>query len=121
VNIPIFNGGLFSARKSEALLRAQAADRDVQDYSLHVSRDVQSAWFDANNAFHRLDITARLVDQAAKALHLAQARYDAGLGSIVELNQAQLSETSAEIDAAGAKYDYLSRRTALDYALGALR
>ena len=121
VNIPVFNGGLFSARKSEALLRAQAADKDVQDYSLQVSRDVQAAWFDANNAFHRLDITARLVDQAAKALHLAQARYDAGLGSIVEVNQAQLSETSAEIDAAGAKYDYLSRRTTLDYALGALR
>jgi outer membrane protein len=121
VNIPIFNGGLFAARRSEALLRAQAADKDVQDYSLIVSRDVQNAWFEANNAFHRLDVSRRLVDQAAISLHLAQARYNAGLGSIVELNQAQLNETSAEINAAGAKYDYLSRRTALDYALGALR
>jgi outer membrane protein len=41
-------------------------------------------------------------------LRLAQTRYDIGLGSIVELNQAQLSEVSAEIAAAGAKYDYLN-------------
>ena len=82
INIPVFNGGVFAARRSEAFLRAQAADKDV---------------------------------------HLAQARYDAGLGSIVELNQAQTSEISAEIDAAGAKYDYLSRRTELDFTVGALR
>ena len=62
-----------------------------------------------------------LRQQARRAEHLAQARYEAGLGSIVELNQAQTSEISAEIDAAGAKYDYLSRRTELDFTIGALR
>ena len=121
VNIPVFNGGLFAARRSEALLRAQGADKDVQDLSIQISRDVKTAWFNANNAFRRLAVTAQLVDQARKAVHLAQARYDAGLGSIVELNQAQTSEISAEIDAASAKYDYLSRRTELDFTVGALR
>lgn len=121
INIPIFNGGLFGARRSEALLRAQAADKDVQTLSVQISRDVRTAWFNANNAFRRLAVTSQLVDQARKAVHLAQARYDAGLGSIVELNQAQTSEISAEIDAAGAKYDYLSRRTELDFTVGALR
>jgi outer membrane protein len=66
-------------------------------------------------------VTSQLVDQARLAVHLAQARYDAGLGSIVELNQAQTSEISAEINAAAAKYDYLSRRTELDFMIGALR
>ena len=36
-----------------------------------------------------------MVAQAREALRLAQARYDNALGSIVELNQAQLNETSA--------------------------
>ena len=75
----------------------------------------------ANTAFRRLGVTAQLVNQSNQALHLAQARYDAGLGSIVELNQAQLAQTSAEIDAASAKYDYLSARAALDFATGLLR
>jgi len=59
--------------------------------------------------------------QGSKALRLAQARYNNALGSIVELNQAQLNQTSAEIASAAAKYDYLSRRATLDYATGALQ
>lgn len=121
VNIPVFNGGLFAARRAEARLRAEAADKNLADLSLQVSRSVQSAWFEANNAFHKMDVDARLVKQAELATHLAQARYDAGLGSIVELNQAQLSQTAAEIEAAGAKYEYLSRRADLDFAIGAIR
>ncbi len=121
INIPVFNGGLFSARREEAALRAQAANKDTQDLSVQVSREVQDAWLQANNTFRSLSVTAQLVAQANKALHLAQARYNAGLGSIVELNQAQLAQTSAEINAASAKYDYLSARAALDYATGVLR
>ncbi len=121
LNIPIFNGGLFAARKNEANLRAQAADKDVQELTLEISKDVRIAWLDANNAFRRLDVAARLVDEANEALRLAQTRYDAGLGSIVELTQAQYTQTSAQIGAASAKYDYLSRRSALDYTTGTLR
>ena len=121
LNIPIFNGGLFSARKAEADLRAEAADKDVQELALQISKDVKVAWLNANTAFRRLDVAARLVTEANEALRLAQARYDIGLGSIVELTQAQYAQTSAQIGSASAAYDYLSRRSALDYTTGALR
>jgi len=120
VNIPVFNGGLFAARRAEALYRAKAADKDVENLQVQISRDVRTSWYNANNAFRRLRVTSQLVEQARKAVHLSQARYDAGLGSIVELNQAQTSQISAEINAAAAKYDYLSRLTELDFATGAL-
>jgi outer membrane protein len=121
LNVPVFNGGLFKARREEAESRAAAAGKNVQDLSLQIARDVRVAWLDANDAFRRLDVTARMVAEANEALRLAQARYQNALGSIVELNQAQLNQTSAEIAAASAKYDYLIRRAALDYALGVLR
>lgn len=121
VNIPVLNGGLFTARRAEAESRAAAAAKDVQDLSLRIARDVRVAWLDANDAFQRLDVTARLVAQAAEALRLAQARYDSGLGSIVELNQAQLNQTAAQITAASAKYEYLSKGATLNYADGSLR
>jgi outer membrane protein len=121
VNIPVLNGGLFKARREEAESRAAAAAKDVQDLSLQIARDVQLAWLNANDTFRRLDVTARMVAQANEALRLAQARYDNALGSIVELNQAQLNQTSAEIAAASAKYDYLSARSQLSYAMGILR
>ncbi len=121
INIPVFNGGLFKARREEAEARAEAADKDVQNLSVQIARDVKVAWLDAGDAFKRLDVTARMVAEANEALRLAQARYDSALGSIVELEQAQVNQTQAEIAAASAKYDYLGRRASLDYATGALR
>jgi outer membrane protein len=121
VSVPVLNGGLFSARREEAESRAAAAAKDVEDFSVQIARDVHVAWLDANDSFQRLDVTARMVAEANEALRLAQARYDSGLGSIVELNQAEVNQTSAEIASASAKYDYLSARTSLDYAMGILR
>lgn len=121
VTIPVLNGKLYAARRTEAELRAQAAEKDVEDLSVQISEQVRISWLEANSAFRRLDVTARLVTEAQQALRLSQTRYEIGLGSIVEVNQAQLSEVSAEIAAANAKYDYLSRRTALAFVTGALR
>ena len=89
--------------------------------AVQIAREVRVAWLEANTAARRLDVTARLVAQATEALRLAQTRYDNGLGSIVELSQAQLNQTSAEIQNATARYDYLSSRAALDYATGELQ
>lgn len=121
VSIPVLNGGLFKDRREEAELRAAAVTKDVQDLSIQIASDVQVAWLDANDALKRLDVTARMVAQANEALRLAQARYEGALGSIVELNQAQLNQASAEIAGAAAKYEYLNRRAALDYTMGVLR
>jgi outer membrane protein len=121
LSVPVLNGGLFSAREREAELRAQANDKDLQSLAVAITQQVRLAWLQANTAFRRLDVTARLVDEANEALRLAQARYDSGLGGIVELNQAQLAQVSAQIDAASAKYEYLASRAALDFTTGRLQ
>jgi outer membrane protein len=121
VNIPIFNGKLFHARQTEAELRAQAASRNVKDLENRVARDVRLAYLNAVNAYERLGLTAQLLDQAKLGLDLAQSRYNLGLGSIVELSQAQLNETSAEIASARAKYDYQTQRAILAYQAGLIR
>jgi outer membrane protein len=118
ISVPIFNGGLYSGREAEATLRAQAAARDVNDLSLLIARDVRTNWARAKDAYLEIQVAHDLVEQTGVALRLAQARYDAGLGSIVELNQAELSQTSALIAAASARFDYLSARAALNYTLG---
>jgi outer membrane protein len=121
VNVPVFNGGLFKARRSEAELRARAAAQSVKDLENRVIRDVRVAYLNAQTAFQRIGLTAQLLDQAAKALDLAQSRFDLGLSSIIELSQAQLNLTSAQIAGASAKYDYQIQRALLDYQVGVLR
>ncbi len=120
VNIPIFNGRLFTARRTEAELRAQAQEQQVRDLENAIARDIRVAWLNANTAYQRLSVTDELLQQATLAQDLAQARYDLGLGSIVELSQAQLNKTSAQIASAEAKYDYQIQRSVLSYQIGAL-
>jgi outer membrane protein len=120
LNIPIFNGGAYHARQAEAQLEANARERDVDELKLEVGEQVRDSWDRAKEAYRSLDVSARLVAESKEALRLAQDRYDAGLGSIVELNEAQLNETSAEITAADSTYTYLSRRAELDFAAGLL-
>jgi outer membrane protein len=120
INVPIFNGGLYTARAAEAQLEAKAADKDASLREVEISRDVRMAWADARDAYLQIDVTQRLVDETNVAMRLAQARYDAGLGSVVELNQAELNQTSALITAAGARFDYLGSMTAFQFALGDL-
>jgi len=55
------------------------------------------------------------------AIACAQARYELGLSSIVELKQAQLAETQAKLDAASARFDYQVQNAALAFATGARR
>jgi outer membrane protein len=120
LSIPVFNGGLFAARRAEAEQEARAQTHDVQQLQLEVREQVRDAWYQADESYRSLAVTARLVAESKEALRLAQDRYEAGLGSIVELNEAQLNETSAEIAAADATYTYLTRRSQLDYAAGLL-
>jgi outer membrane protein len=118
VNVPIFNGHLFSARRTEAELRAQASEQTLLSLENRITRDVEVALLNAGTAYQRLSVTAELLAQATQALALAQARYNLGLSSIVELSQAQLNLTSAQIANAGAKYDYDLQRSVLDYQTG---
>jgi outer membrane protein len=106
VEIPIFNGFLFNARSREATLREQAVQERIADLRNTIARDVRNSWLNANTAFQRMDVTRQLLDQANLALDLAQTRYKLGLGSIVELSQAQLQQTQAQISSAQAGYDY---------------
>jgi outer membrane protein len=121
VTIPIFNGGLFRARQSEAELKAKAAAEDITDLENRVTRDVRVAYYNATTAYDRMGLTAQMVEQAKDALDLAQNRYDLGLGNIVELTTAQLNLTSAQIADTNARYEYQAQRINVDYQTGLLR
>ncbi len=121
ISIPIFNGGLFKARESEADFRAKAAAQNVNDQANRVARDVRVAYLNAQTAFERIGLTDQLLANARMAADLAQTRYDLGLSSIIELSQAQLNATSAEIAAAGARYDYQAQTSVLRFQTGDLR
>jgi len=121
VNLPIFAGGLYVARQRQAELQAQAAQASLRDLEDNVIRDVRIAWLNAQNAFDRYRITGQLLENARQSYNLAKARYQNGISSIVEFNQAELNLISAEISLTTTQYEYLVRRSALSFQTGTLR
>lgn len=118
VEIPLFNGFLYTARSREASLRAQAAHDRLLDLRNQISRDVRIGWLNANTAYARRNVTQQLSDQSRLALDLADTRYRLGLSSIVELSQAQLQQTQAQISNVQADYDYRLALAILQYQTG---
>jgi outer membrane protein len=118
LNIPIFNGRQFNALHAEATAESNARQQFLRDLQDAVVRDVRKAWLNTFSGYQRLALTQQLLDQANQALDLAQQRYKLGLSSIIELSQAQLNATQAQISQASAKYDYAAEISALNFEIG---
>jgi outer membrane protein len=118
ISIPLFNGFQYTARAREADLRAIAAQEQVRSLHDDIARDVRSAVLNAQNAFQRIGVTRELLQQANTALELAKARYTVGLSGIVDLTQAQLAQTEAEIGLANARFAYQTALAVVKYQTG---
>lgn len=118
LSIPVFTGFLYDARGKEAALRSQAATQQVLLLRQQVARDVRETVLQAQNNFERISVTQQILDEANTSLQLSQTRYKLGISSIVELSQAQLTQTQADIDYQKALYDYQTSLAAVRYQTG---
>jgi outer membrane protein len=121
MSIPIFNGRLYNALHTEAAARARAQEQFLRNLQDRIAEDVRGSWLNAVSAYQRVSLTDQLLAQTTQALDLAQARYQLGLSSIIELSQAQLNLTEAQIERIGSQYDYESQTANLNYQLGRVR
>jgi outer membrane protein len=121
VNVPIFNGRLFNAEHTEATARARAQEQFLRDLENRIAQDVRTSWLNVISAYQRLSLTEQLLAQTTQAFDLAKGRYGLGLSSIIELSQAQLSLTEAQVEQVSAQYDYESQTANLNYQLGRVK
>ncbi len=121
LDFPIFNGHLFSAREQAAHYNTLAVTENIRDLRQAVENDVRNAWTEASTAYQRIPVTEQFLNQANLARDLAQGRYNLGLASIVEITQAELNLTQAQIENVTANYDYQAAYAQLQYTMGALR
>jgi outer membrane protein len=119
INIPVFNGFLYNARAKAADLQTEVSRQKLADLRNNIARDVRNSWQDTNRAYERLSVTEQLRQQASLAFDLAQARYNLGLGSIVEFTQAELQKTEADIAGTDATYQYRLTQMVLAFTIAA--
>lgn len=121
ISLPLFNGGYTSGRQRQAKALADAAEAEVREVEESVMRDVRLSWLAAHHASEQIRMTEELVQNADASLALAKARYEQGLSSFLDLNQAELTETSAQVTRANAQYEYLMQRDRLEFETGNLK
>jgi outer membrane protein len=121
VNVPIFNGRLFNAEHTEATARSHAQEQFLRDLQNRIAQDVRTSWLNVISAYQRLSLTQQLLEQTTQAYDLATGRYQLGLSSIIELSQAQLNLTEAQVEQVSAQYDYESQTANLNYQLGRVK
>jgi outer membrane protein len=114
----IFDGGNRIARHREARANFEAAEARVRATELDIERDVEQAQISVNEAEERIQAAQKAVESAQENFRLAQGRFDAGVGTILELTDAQLALTQTQNTEAQALADYRIALSNLDRAVG---
>lgn len=114
----LFSGFLTQARVKETRANLDAVRADLDTLELQVRLEVDRAWLALLEAEERISATAKGVESAQELLRLAQGRYAAGVGTILELADAQVAVTDAEADHIRALTDHKTSRAQLERAIG---
>lgn len=116
--IPLFNGFQRENRIWQARARADAAEATARAEELRVREEVQAAYDAVEAARVSIDLAATTVALAREELAATQERFRFGRGSILEMQEAQISLRQAEADVVRARFDYQVGVATLEYLLG---
>jgi outer membrane protein len=114
----LFEGFFTQSRVKETQALVETARADYETVELQVRLEVEQAYIAVTEAAERFGATEKAVESAQENLRLAQGRYDAGVGTILELTEAQLSLTNAEADSVRAVTDFRVGLAVLDRVVG---
>lgn len=118
VSFPIFNA--FKTYNSYQQAKINMAKTLNSNRSLlnDVFLEVQRAYINMQEAAESIPIAELNVEKARENLDLSQGRYNEGIGDILELKDAEVAYTDAELSLLSARYDYASALADLKQAMG---
>jgi outer membrane protein len=119
ITMSIFNGGLTTARVGEgraALHRLEGEERRVSQI---VRLDVRRALLDLREAEDSIRVAEKQVQQARESLDIAEGRYSAGVGNVLEVSDAQVGLFRARANNVRKLADYWISVARLERAIGA--
>jgi outer membrane protein TolC len=118
LNWSIFDGGNKIARYREATATLQSAEAQVKAVDLNIAQEVEQASLNVQEGEERIQAARVAVEFAQENFRLAQGRFDAGVGTIIELTDAQLALTQAQSTEAQALADFRISVSRLERAVG---
>ncbi len=118
ISWPIFNGLLTTHQIEEARLRREAVEHLIADLRQRIMLEVTSAFLDWQNAHAEIHEASVTLDASRVELALADKRYSAGLGNIIELTDAERDFIQDKAAYVNTLYAFAVSRAGLERATG---
>lgn len=118
VSMPLFTGFLIENQVREAGAQQAAAQAASTNIEQALSQQVTTSYLETLTIAQQIRLAEEQVRTAQEALQLSQQRYKLGLGTVVEVTQAQVAVATAKTRLAESQYDYVISQATLAYAAG---
>ncbi len=118
VNFPIYGGGQRHAKINQVKIKLKQNEYDIQNFEQAVDFQVSNARTSLRNSLLTLKSQEDNIELAAKVYDIAQKKYKEGLGTNIEIIQAQTAMKEAQTNYFGSLYDAMLAKIDLQKALG---
>ncbi len=118
LNIPIFNGMATRATINKAKLNMKNAAYNLELAKNDLYKTIQQAHADANAALNEYSATQKSLEAQKESFKYAEQKFNVGLISTTEYNEAKNMLITAESELLQAKYNYIFKKTVLDFYMG---
>jgi outer membrane protein len=120
LTIPIFTGGMRSAKRDEAVALAEKARYDVETLRQEVLRQTQAAWLEVSTGMAQVRAREQSLQSSRSRLNATEIGQEVGARTMLDLVNAQADFYRAELGLAQAKYQFLLGRLRLAAVAGEL-
>lgn len=117
MSIPLFKASNFTKLKSNRIQQWQLAENRINTERM-LRMQAQSHLDNMTASAEQLQSNKEAVVLAQKGLEISQKRYEVGKGTILELNNSQVSLTNVQLTYNNSIYDYLVAKSELNTVLG---
>lgn len=118
LNIPIFNGRTVVNKAKQIKISLQELQLQKEYLKEGIDLQIQAAINNMKAAKEQLEANKDAIKQAERGYEIAKVRYQTGAGTILELNDSELSMTQANLTYQQSLYEYLIAQTNLEKVLG---
>lgn len=118
LSVPIFNGftKLYQAKQVKLAIKGLEIQRGYAEEGINLQ--VKSALNTMKAAREQLIVNKDAINQANRGYDIAKVRYQVGSGTILELNDSELSLTQSKLNYQQSLYDFLSAQANLEKVMG---
>jgi len=118
VVVPLFNGFLTKSQVDEAKANLYAANANLELTRQGILLEIQQAYLNLKAAEDGIPTAQLVVKQAQENLELANGRYAAGVGSPIEVTDAEVAYLNARLSETQSLYNYKIAQAGLEKAMG---